>query len=106
METLEVVLSNVGLVILLAFIVEVLVEHLVGKPMEVAAPGVDRWWLIYVALVAGGVLSWFSNVNIFEGVVLVMVGRILTAILVGGGSPVVHTVVKKARDPLAGVFEV
>jgi hypothetical protein len=25
---------------------------------------------------------------------------------VGGGSPVVHAVVKKARDPLAGVFEV
>jgi len=36
----------------------------------------------------------------------VLVGRILTAILVGGGSPVVHAVVKKARDPLAGVFEV
>jgi len=72
METLEVVLVNVGLVILLAFIVETLVEHLVGKPMEVAA----------------------------------LVGRILTAILVGGGSPVVHAVVKKARDPLAGVLEV
>jgi hypothetical protein len=25
---------------------------------------------------------------------------------VGGGSPVVHAVVKKARDPLAGVLEV
>jgi hypothetical protein len=36
----------------------------------------------------------------------VLVGRILTAILGGGGSPVVHAVVKKARDPLAGVFEV
>ena len=36
----------------------------------------------------------------------VLVGRILTAILVGGGSPVVYTVVKKARDPLAGVLEV
>jgi hypothetical protein len=40
------------------------------------------------------------------GLVPVMVGRILTAILVGGGSPVVHAVVKKARDPLAGVLEV
>jgi len=106
METLEVVLSNVGLVILLAFIVEVLVEHLVGKPMEVAAPGVDRWWLIYVALVTGGVLGWFAGVNIFDGLLPVLVGRILTAILVGGGSPVVHAVVKKARDPLAGVLEV
>ena len=30
---------------------------------------------------------------------------LLPAILVGGGSPVVHAVVNKARDPLAGVFE-
>jgi hypothetical protein len=52
METLEVVLTNVGLVILLAFIVETLVEHLVGKPLEEKAPRVDRWWLIYVALVS------------------------------------------------------
>jgi hypothetical protein len=40
------------------------------------------------------------------GLVPVLAGRILTAILVGGGSPVVHAVVKKARDPLAGVFAV
>jgi hypothetical protein len=31
---------------------------------------------------------------------------LIPAILVGGGSPVVHAVVNKARDPLAGVFEV
>jgi hypothetical protein len=40
------------------------------------------------------------------GLVPVLIGRIFTAILVGGGSPVVHAVVKKARDPLAGVFAV
>jgi hypothetical protein len=40
------------------------------------------------------------------GLLPVLVGRILTAILVGGGSPVVHAVVKKACDPLAGAFEV
>jgi hypothetical protein len=40
------------------------------------------------------------------GLIPVLVGRILTAILVGGGSPMVHAVVKKARDPLAGVLEV
>jgi len=40
------------------------------------------------------------------GLIPMLVGRILTAILVGGGSPVVHAVVKKARDPLAGAFGV
>jgi hypothetical protein len=36
----------------------------------------------------------------------VLVGRIVTVILAGGGSQIVHQVVNKARDPLAGVFEV
>ena len=39
------------------------------------------------------------------GLAPVLVGRSLAAILVGGGFPVVHTVVNRARDPLAGVFE-
>jgi len=34
------------------------IEHLVGKPLEKTQPNLDRWWLIYVALVAGGLLSW------------------------------------------------
>jgi hypothetical protein len=39
------------------------------------------------------------------GLIPVLVERILTAIRVGGGSPVVHAVVKKVRDPLAGAFK-
>jgi len=31
-----------------------------------ADPDTDRWWLIYVALVAGGLLSWCCGVNLFE----------------------------------------
>ena len=98
---LQVALVNVGLVALLAFVVEILVEHLVGKPLEQASPMTPRWWLIYVSLVFGAALGWFAEVNVFDGLLPVLVGRILTAILVGGGSPVVHAVVKKARDPLA-----
>jgi hypothetical protein len=40
------------------------------------------------------------------GLLPLLVGCILTTILAGGGSPAVHAVVKKARDPLAGVLEV
>jgi hypothetical protein len=36
----------------------------------------------------------------------VLIERIVTQALVGGGSQIVHTVVNKARDPLAGAFEV
>jgi hypothetical protein len=38
-------------------------------------PEVDRWWLIYVALVAGGALGWFAQVNIFDGLIPMLVGR-------------------------------
>ena len=60
------------LVALLAFVVEILVEHLVGKPLEQATPAVP----------------------------------LATSALVGGGSQIVHAVVNKVRDPLAGVLEV
>jgi hypothetical protein len=36
----------------------------------------------------------------------VLIERIVTPALIGGGSQIVHAVVNKARDPLAGVFEV
>ena len=100
---LEVALVNVALTILLAFVVEILVEHLVGKPLEQAAPMFPRWWLIYVSLVGGAALGWFSEVNIFEGLIPVLVGRIVTSILIGGGSQIVHAVVNKARDPFANL---
>ena len=81
-------------------------EHLVGKPLEQASPHTPRWWLIYVSLALGTALGWFSEVNLFEGLIPVLVGRIVTSALVGGGLQIVHAVVNKARDPLAGVFEV
>ena len=73
--------------------------------MEQAAPYFPRWWLIYVSLVAGGVLGWFSQVNAFEGLMPTLVGRIVTTLLVGGGSQIVHAAVKKARDPLTSASE-
>jgi len=99
---LEVTLTNVVLVLFLAFVNEVLVEHLVGKPLERALPEADRWWLIYVALVSGAALSWFSGLDLFtELPIPPMVGLVLTALLVGGGSPLIHQIINKARDPLA-----
>jgi hypothetical protein len=53
--------------------------------------------LIYVSLVLGAALGWFSEVNLFEG---------LVPALAGEGSQIVHAVVNKARDPLASVYEV
>ena len=63
-------------------------------------PLLDRWWLICVALVAGGAPSWFCGLNLFALLPIPpVVGRVLTALLVGGGSPLIHVVVNKARVP-------
>ena len=78
---LQVALVNVGLIALLAFVVEILVEHLVGKPLEQASPHTPRWRLIYVSPVCGALPGWFSEVNLFEGLISVLVGRIVTALL-------------------------
>ena len=47
--------------------------------MEQAAPSVPHWWLIYVSLVGGAVLGWFSRMNLFERLIPVLVGRIVTS---------------------------
>ena len=60
-----------------------------------------RWWLIYVSLVLDAALRWFSEVNLFDGLIPALVGRIVMSLLVGGGSQIVHQVVNKARDPLS-----
>ena len=54
METLKVVPVNVGLVILLSFLVKELPERPVGKPIEA--------------------LGWFAQVNIFDGLIPVRMG--------------------------------
>ena len=84
-------LANVAVAMLIAFVVEVLVEHFVGAPLEKKAPQVDRWFLIYVVLVAAGAVTWFAGVNLFEGVLAgALLGRILTCLVIGGGSQLLH----------------
>ena len=93
--------GNVGLAFFLAFVAEVLVEHLVAKPLEAAAPYTPRWWLIYVSLVVGAVLGWFFEANVFAVLAIpALVGCVLTALLIGGGTQVLHKVVNKAQAPV------
>jgi hypothetical protein len=88
------------LVIALTWINEILIEHFVGRPLEKQAPNLSRWWLMYVALVTGGVMSWFCEANLFAGAedVPAMLGRVLTAVIVGGGSQLLHKVLEAGLD--------
>jgi hypothetical protein len=51
-------------------------------------------------------VGWFAEVNVLGDSIPVLVERIVTSAPVGGSSQIIHTVVNKAHDPLAGVFEV
>lgn len=56
-------------------------------------PRHDFWWLLYGALATGALLSWASGINLFDDFLPnPLVGRILTAIVVGGGSNLIHEI--------------
>lgn len=88
-------LVNVAMAALLAFLVERVLEWLVAEPLEHYAPEVDRFFLRYVAFLAGGALSYLVSLNIFEALpVPETIGLILTAVVVGCGLEVLHDLVK------------
>ena len=90
---MNIALVNVTYALFLAFLTEVLVEHFIGKPLEQKAPLMDRWWLIYVALIVGGAICWFAGLNVFGALMPDLLGRILTCVIVGGGSELLHSIV-------------
>ena len=79
-----------GTAVLLATIVERLVEAL-SRPVKERYPDADLWWLFYVALVLGGLVGWFSDINLLADLVEnEVLGRVLTSVMIGGGSTLVH----------------
>ena len=64
-----------------------------ANPAKQKYANVDFWWLIYVALATGAAIAWFADINLFADVIAdVLAGRILTAVLIGGGSSLIHDV--------------
>jgi len=65
----------------------------VFAPLLKRYPDKDWWWVIYVALVTGFAISWFSGVDVFSTYIQEpMVSRVLTAFCVGGGSSLIHDI--------------
>ena len=56
----------------------------------------DFWWLIYVNMATGFVISWFAGVNLFPAsfVAEPVLGRVLTGLLVGGGAKIIYDLIK------------
>jgi hypothetical protein len=87
----------VSVALTLSFVAERLTEYLIVPIFEKvnAAVGttiLDKaFWIKYVVLLIGGLLSYFANVNFFAAVFAQpLVGIILSAAVVGCGSEFVH----------------
>lgn len=69
-----------------------LVEALI-KPIFVRY-NLDKFWIMYIAWGVAGLLVWLAQVNLFaEFIPNPLVGYILTAIVAGGGSNLLHDLV-------------
>lgn len=65
----------------------------------------DTFWLMFVAWIASGLLVWLADVNLFATFIpSVLVGKILTAIVAGGGSNLLHDLTDKPAN-LVAVFD-
>ena len=64
--------------------------------------GWDKFWLMYPAWILAGVLVWLTGVNLFAAYIPnVLIGQILTAIVAGGGSNLLHDLTDKPSNLIA-----
>lgn len=82
----------VQVALLLAVVVKVILDY-VAKPVRSKFPDLDLWWFDYVALALGAVVTWFAALNLFTPTLTnQLIGRILTALLVGGGAKLINDI--------------
>ena len=86
--------NPIAIVIFIAVVNERLVEGFITPIFEKF--NLDKFYLKYVAWLTGGFLAWLTGVNLFAGfLVSNLAGLILTAIVAGGGSNLLHDLFDK-----------
>jgi hypothetical protein len=84
--------------LLSAFFLALVTKTIVGgllAPIKQRWPDLDLWWVPYPAWVLGGVLAWFSGIDLFAGLFPEfnpVLGRLLTALVAGGGAGMLHDI--------------
>jgi hypothetical protein len=64
--------------------------------------GWDKFWLMYPSWILSGVFVWFTEVNLFASFIPnQLIGQILTAIVAGGGSNLLHDLTDKPDNRIA-----
>ena len=70
----------------------------VVAPVKLKFPKLDLWWLMYMTWMLGGALAYVSGLNLFAAPLpglAPVVGQVLTALVVGGGSNLLHDVFQR-----------
>jgi hypothetical protein len=74
----------------LSIFVNRIIEGIVS-PIKKRFPDLDMWWLVYVSWVVGGVVGWASGINLLADYMPdVIIGRVMTAIVLGGGANLIN----------------
>ena len=64
----------------------------------------DKFWLMFVSWVICGLLVWFSGINLFSTYFASpLIGQILTAIVAGGGSNILHDLIDQPLPEISFV---
>jgi len=97
-------IATLGVVIGFMVLANRLVEMLVTPVFEKYSW--DKFWLMYPSWILSGVFVWLSGVNLFTAYIPdVLIGKILTAVVAGGGSNLLHDLVDRPAEiwmPLEG----
>lgn len=92
-------METIGNALFLSVIANRVIEAFVA-PISKKWPGLDLWWLIYVSWAVGGAIGWIANINLFEAYLPdVLVGRVMTAVVIGGGSNLLADLFPDSRQP-------
>ena len=96
--------NALAIVGLLAIIANLLIDS-VARPVFEKFDW-DTFWLMYVAWAVSGVLVWLSGANVFLAVFPSgLVGQIITALLAGRGSNLIHDLTNKPKPMIVNHFE-
>jgi hypothetical protein len=67
---------------------------LIVAPVRTKWPGVDLWWINYLALLTGALLAWVFNVNLLAalagGEPARITGLLITGLVIGGGTDLIN----------------
>ncbi len=98
-------MDALGSGLFLAILVKAVLDFL-ATPIRTRWPEVDLWWFDYLALVAGAAVAWFAPLNLLAGYVSnETLGRVLTALLIGGGAKLINDVFANVPVPVVRAMD-